>query len=176
MIVNPYWSLYKTLKESSLSDDQLLSLRKNLIWAYSWAIPSDESVLKIASYSPMIEVGAGTGYWAWLLAQAGAKVSAYDQSENSVPRWFDVDLGQSDILSGRRESSLFLCWPPYQTKMATEALHHFDGHRVIYIGEFRGRTADEEFHFKLETDFDLIQTVQIPCWPGFRDQIYVFER
>lgn len=45
---------------------------------YAWAIPSPEAIEVIASFGPVIEVGAGTGYWARRLWDAGCDVIATD--------------------------------------------------------------------------------------------------
>ena len=76
-IINPYFELYAAL--ASRPEALQLDLRKKLIWAYSWAIPSNEVILKIAQHSPLLEVGAGTGYWSWLLRQARADIIATDR-------------------------------------------------------------------------------------------------
>eukprot|EP00976_Prorocentrum_cordatum_P091331 1188484-Prorocentrum_minimum.AAC.2 len=47
---------------------------------YSWGVPSTEALEEVAHHSAngVVEMGAGTGYWAWLLRNMGVAVSAYD--------------------------------------------------------------------------------------------------
>lgn len=52
--------------------------RRVLSERFAWAVPTDEAILAIAELGPIVEIGAGTGYWAWLLEQAGAEVLAFD--------------------------------------------------------------------------------------------------
>lgn len=55
--------------------------RHNLVKRYSWAIPSPETIGWIVEKlqgRKVVEIGAGTGYWAWLLLQSGVDVNAYD--------------------------------------------------------------------------------------------------
>jgi hypothetical protein len=55
--------------------------RSTLVKKYSWAIPSPESIewiVKVLDGRPVVEIGAGTGYWAWLLTQAGVDIRCYD--------------------------------------------------------------------------------------------------
>lgn len=48
---------------------------------YAFAIPDDRAVSAIVRHAPkIVEVGAGTGYWARQLADAGADVVAYDHT------------------------------------------------------------------------------------------------
>lgn len=37
----------------------------SLMSKYSWAIPDDNSLNIIKEFSPLIELGAGNGYWSW---------------------------------------------------------------------------------------------------------------
>lgn len=58
--------------------------RKSLVEKYSWAIPSDSTLDFLVNFLKkrklkVVEVGAGTGYWAWQLAQNGIDVNAYDK-------------------------------------------------------------------------------------------------
>ena len=63
-LLNPYRDAHRALGANPPD-----GVRKPLIWAYAWAIPSDEAIHAIAELGPLLELGAGTGYWAWLLRQ-----------------------------------------------------------------------------------------------------------
>ena len=55
--------------------------RKSLVRRYAWAIPSTAAIKWIAERCPeIIEIGAGRGYWAMLLANAGVDILAFDQA------------------------------------------------------------------------------------------------
>lgn len=45
---------------------------------FSWAIPNKKAIDICSNYGPIVEVGAGTGYWAWLLRKQGVSVEALD--------------------------------------------------------------------------------------------------
>src|SRR3954471_21819338 len=45
---------------------------------YSFAIPSNEVLAALRALGPLVEVGAGAGYWARLLRDLGADVVATD--------------------------------------------------------------------------------------------------
>jgi hypothetical protein len=173
-ILNPYYDLYCSLQDQAPAFQ--LELRKKLIWAYSWAIPSEEILREIAQYSPILELGAGTGYWAWLLRQAGARVTAFDIEPQQPPRWCPIGLADHKIVREYPSHTLFLCWPPYENSMAIRSLRAFSGSQLIYIGEWEGRTADYEFHKILLTNWELVREIKIPNWPGFSDQVFVFRR
>ena len=163
-LINPYAELFELLSKQTA--EERLTLRKKLIWAYSWAVPSNEAISALAALGPLVELGAGTGYWAWLAAQAGADVVAYDRAAHSVPRWFDMREGGPAAAAAHGDRTLFLCWPPLEEAMAAEALEAFRGSRLAYAGEFRGRTADEAFHARLEREWALTRELELP---GGRD-------
>src|SRR5262249_51994941 len=56
--------------------------RQNLVRAYAWAVPDEEALRVCVKYSPLVEIGAGGGYWANLITQLGGKVHAYDDYQN----------------------------------------------------------------------------------------------
>lgn len=46
---------------------------------YAWAIPDERALQILASFSPLIEIGAGRGYWARLLRDQGVNILAFDK-------------------------------------------------------------------------------------------------
>ncbi len=178
-ILNPYFELTRTLFSSKIDPESLEASRKKLIWAYSWAIPTPEAIEKIAALSPLLELGAGTGYWGWLLRQAGARINCWDANPGAGPHWSEVEYGTPEMLSelpDLSERTLLLVWPPLDEPMAEQALMHFTGKHVIYIGEWRGRTGSSAFHDRLEREFQLDQSIELPRWPGFSDSIQIRSR
>ena len=93
-------------------------LRNDLASQYAWAVPTPEALQIIAKYQPLIEMGAGTGYWAYLLQQIGVDIEAYDIFPYSnrwcKRKWFNIKMGVPKILRWQSyKKNLFLCWPPY---------------------------------------------------------------
>ncbi|MBC7692575.1 MAG: hypothetical protein H7222_12500 [Methylotenera sp.] len=176
-LLNPYFNLYQALAHSSNTFEQLpAEIRKNLIWAYSWSIPTTEAILKLTEHSPLLEAGAGTGYWAWLCEQAGGQITAFDRNATAAPHWTAVHAGDASWIVRHPDKTLFLCWPPLDDRFAADCLTAYAGQWLFYVGEFRGRTADTAFHEHLEREFTLDSTVQLPCWPGFSDRLHLFRR
>lgn len=173
-ILNPYLDLYLELKDQPAEFQ--LSVRKKLIWAYAWAIPSHEAIQALREMSPLIEIGAGTGYWTWLLRQAGENVIALDKNPEAPPHWTLVERGNEESVQAHGDRTLFLCWPSYQEPMAVKALSNYTGSHVVYVGEWKGRTADDEFHRLLTDSFDLEREIPIPTWPGYSDRLFFFKR
>ncbi|MBL7713935.1 MAG: hypothetical protein JNL01_00620 [Bdellovibrionales bacterium] len=155
-------------------------LRKGLIWAYSWAVPSPEAIALIKSSVPrdsvIVEIGAGTGYWAWLLNQAGFNVQPYDQEPQQPPQWMPIFKGGPEVLARSPDATLFLCWPPLEGTMAEDAINHHQGKFLVYVGEGPGgRTGSDRFHALLDSKYEKIQKLELPRWPGFKDSLFIYQ-
>lgn len=154
--------------------------------AYSWAVPTQATIAKIASYSPLIEIGAGTGYWAMLLENTNADILAFDthpprpQNKNSYHKpwtYTTVRRGGPKMLEAHPARSLFLCWPPYDSPMAANCLARYEGDVLIYIGEGEGGcNADNRFFSELGKHWLEVETLDIPQWPRLHDQGVVYRR
>lgn len=167
--------------------------------AFSFAVPTDEALDLIASFGPVVEIGAGTGYWARLLADRGCDVVAYDLLGSAFDKWFpggqfgNVEKGSTDKAEEHADRTLLLVWPP-MSSMAADALRCYEsagGKRLIYVGEgYGGCTADDDF-FAMVGDHDYCsdepcqhgpptwretQTLAIPQWDGIHDYLGVYER
>ena len=110
-------------------------------------------ILRAAGTGPFVEMGAGSGWLAFLLRHAGAEVKAYDlqalDGATFVPGWrawpwsASVQTGSAEQLEAKTSaaSTLVLCWPDLGSLFANTCLEAFDlhgGRRVVYIGEGRG--------------------------------------
>ena len=147
--------------------------REYVVEHWAWAVPSDEAIGRLVRYSPIVEIGAGRGYWARLASEAGADVVAYD----SIPpkrRFFPVRRGGSNMARYHADRALFLCWPPYASPMASKCLANYAGSTVIFVGE--GCTGSSHFHDTLQRRWEIVEAIHIPQWFGLHDRMYVFRR
>ncbi len=160
-------------------------VRHDLTARYGWAIPSDEVIATIAALSPIVEVGAGNGYWAYLLAKAGADIVAYDRQPDGgnawFPKieqpWFPVQRGPASAAKAHADRTLLIVWPPYNTPMANTALRLYRGGRVVYVGEGSGGcNADPAFFSRLEREWLLTAECSIPQWEMIHDEVSIWER
>ncbi|WP_152611164.1 hypothetical protein [Amycolatopsis sp. MJM2582] len=135
--------------------------------AYAYAVPSPQTLKWVSGCvgsRPVVELGAGRGYWAAQLAAMRVSVVAYDVEPPDM-----TDNPSFPSASGQRDawhpvhnlenfaqhgwppgSTLFLCWPPgWGSEMASSALAEFekaDGDHLIFVGEPRGgKTGDNAF-------------------------------
>ncbi len=155
---------------------------------YAYAVPTNRAIEAMAAYSPLIEVGAGGGYWAWCLAAKGADIIVTDiAAPTDNPDWFARKEPWHEVLvmdgaeAVRIHSSraLFLCWPMYDTAMAHEALEAYiqaGGHTLIYVGESQGGcTGDDAFHELVEQALTEVNYVPLPQWYGLHDNLWIYQ-
>jgi hypothetical protein len=102
---------------------------------------------------------------------------SFDDDDDNEPRWTDVLIGKPKSLTKHCDRTLFLCWPPYRSRMASDCLRWHQSQRIIYVGEGSGgATGTDAFHARLIKDFEEIQTLAIPQWWGMHDWLWVYER
>jgi hypothetical protein len=160
-----------------------------MIERYAFAIPNDEAIAVLVALSPIVEIGAGRGYWASLLREAGADVLAFDTYPKKYGQgyngWWQPGKGEAwtTILRGGPEQAgrypdrtLFLCWPP-MSDMAARALRVYRGQAVAYVGEGgSGCTANSAFHTALERGWTVESEVTIPQWDAIHDYLTIYRR
>jgi len=186
---NPYWDIVapsvsehegrRVVNGGRPNGSTRLAFAQTILQAaYAYAIPSPETVEWVSQFCsglPIVEIGAGRGYWAAQLSSVCLAIDAYDveppdKIENiSFPRtagqlhvWHAVGDLDEVVARMNRESDhvLFLCWPPgWGNSMASEALASFEkagGERLVYIGEPKGgKTGDDAFFDALSTRWKL---------------------
>lgn len=178
---NYYLREFRELQaKDSFKMEQWFGKRGDLVETYSWAIPNDDAIEYIADLSPIVEIGAGNGYWSWLLRDEGAKVHAVDISP-AEETWTEVEQGDTSTLDRLRgDYTLLLCWPPYGEPMARDALEaHAEsgGTDVVYVGEGAGGcTGDDVFHEELERRYALMERIDIPSYVGIHDSVMHYKR
>jgi hypothetical protein len=218
--------------------------RVELSAKYSWAIPSPQTlrwILDRLEGRGIVEMGAGTGYWAQMLSLGGADVVAYDQAPpDQTPNWFhseqeefpsevsqeDVDayhakwgwlleqpvdgiplpeapvigdmvvtsrlvpdalreiyfpvqMGSVEKLADHPDRVLLLCWPPYNSTFAHDALQAYPGDTLIFIGEGPGGcTGDDSFFELLAAEWEEVedQFTDFVAWYGLNDYVTLYRR
>ncbi|MBS1722787.1 MAG: hypothetical protein JSS66_07385 [Armatimonadetes bacterium] len=206
LVQNPYLDAYKAVCTPALSaisavspviGDVLLTVntwqtRDRCLEQYGFAVPSQEAIELLATLSPLVEMGAGLGYWASLVEALGADIVAYDKYVNKRGKvklysstkygkpFLPVHKGTTEVLELHADRTLFMCWPPYDSPMASDTLQAYldhGGQTVVHVGEGPGGcTGDDRFFGLLEEHMEETQTLDIPRWPGIRDYLSVWRR
>lgn len=139
--------------------------RHELTHTFAWAIPTPGDIAWIKSTlagRDVVEIGAGTGYWASLLAQSGVDVAAFDKEPGgnsfcAEKQYHPVYEGGHECATRYPDRALMLCWPPYGGSVAADTLSAYAGDLLIYIGEGEsGCTADDNFFALLDREWELV--------------------
>lgn len=164
---------------------------QRLLERYAWAIPDARALKILQHYSPLIEIGAGRGYWSRLLSDMdNVDIVAFDRTVYDR-RWFDVQRGGPEVLSRSiaDERSLFLCYPDESNNLGLKCLRRYRGEVIVHVGELVttgtlsgypqapfGRTTSSEFTVELLESFHCILSASIPRFPFSKDCITVWKR
>jgi hypothetical protein len=188
---NPQLELMTLLLAAPAGEAGSLDLearRRELASLFAWAVPNTPALEALAARAPLVECGAGMGYWAALLRARGVDIVAYDAAppgpDNAFHRarrspWTEVARASSVAAARRhRDRTLLLCWPPYGEDAASyEVVRAYRGDTLVYIGEpDEGATGSARFRRELALNWTLAQTVALPRWPRLRDTLMVYRR
>lgn len=140
-------------------------------------VPTVQALQKLQHFvgsDTVLNINAGTGLWAGLMALHGISVTATDI--NPANGWFDIEqLSTVSSLLMYQHNVLFMVWPSDST--FTEALESFTGNKLVYIGECAGGyTMDDAFFRVLDDNYQLVNVVELPNWPGLSDKMYMFQK
>ncbi|WP_330233973.1 hypothetical protein OHA40_16870 [Nocardia sp. NBC_00508] len=199
---NPYWDIVgpsvgldgqrRVVNGGSSNGSVRLGFVQTILQsAYAYAIPSPETLNWAKTFSEgrtVVELGAGRGYWAGLLADVDVAVRAFDSeppdkvanasfpaAEGQRDAWYPVGGLDEFEAELNGDSVLFLCWPPgWGDPMASKALELFEtrrGRRLIYVGEPKGgKTGDDAFFDQLSNRWTLeSQDTQFVSWWNLAD-------
>lgn len=129
---------------------------------FSFSTPTEDALECLAKLGPLVELGAGTGYWAAMLARRGVNIVAFDIAPPSVDtatgnmpnyfferQFFPVLAGGPEVLKSQPHGrALLLVWPFHmdlhrkhlaQGQGTTEpwdarALRAFRGDVLVHVG------------------------------------------
>lgn len=153
-----------------------------LVRAYSEAIPTLEALRLLATLSPLVELGAGAGYWARLLRDRGTEIVAYDpvapESNDWTAKlhaWTEVRPGDAvTAITEHPDRVPFACWPPRPYGYMSDVLRTYCGTKIALItdGRFLGlEDHADPLYDVLESEWILDERVQLPHWPGRHDSL-----
>jgi hypothetical protein len=196
-ISNPYLKKIRELIDCNSVDGEeriasiLLSRRNDFVTEYSFTIPYYEVLKKISDYTPIVEIGAGSGYWAGCLNELGGDVIAYDSfppGEHTPWEWYKGNPWFDDswyhILEGDESSaalhperSLFMAWPMPMSPMAYNALYLYKqngGKTLIYIGDPNPASSGDEHFYELLSKHKEIVNMDLYSWPGISEKLMIY--
>lgn len=160
---------------------------------YSYSVLSKQILDLIAAHGPLVELGAGNGYNAWLLQQMGVETIALDafpveEGKNwffstsivGLPTtngksWTRIEKGDSSSVVNYTDYTLLMCWPPQNT-MAFKALSEYKGQKIIVIGE-KTCCASKAFYKKIAKEWKLLHTGLTGSWDAnHKEYLEIYSR
>lgn len=184
---NALWK--KIVNHSEFQGFEPYSIRTFCIHEYAFAVPSDPILKILKSYSPLIEMGAGSGYWAYLLTKLKCDIIPYDgyppskkspfgkKNEWFTREWMPIKKGFPKLLTSFTNRNLFLCWADYDTPFGYECVKNFKGKYALIITEGEGGCiGDDAFHRYLDKHYEELETHGIHNWYGIHDYLAIYKR
>lgn len=121
---------------------------------------------------------------------APSTVCPSNEYHGGAPGWAVVDTGDPELLQSLNAEAfpvLLLCYPPPSIRggndaravaacMGANALSKFSGQVLLYVGEVRGDTGSPQLEAMLQAGWDLVEAVDLPCFPSTANQLMVFVR
>ncbi|RKN61907.1 hypothetical protein D7231_32060 [Streptomyces klenkii] len=162
--------------------------RHHLTTRYAWSIPTPGDIRWIAEQlggRAVVEIGAGTGYWAWQMEQAGIGVAAYDPHpvahDNTYCKagpYSTVRRDDATAVKHHADRALLMVWPPYGARCAREALEMYEGDLFLYAGEGdSGCTADDAFYDLLAAEWEQTSAAERHVtWSGIHCRLRAYHR
>jgi hypothetical protein len=170
-------------------EDRNLNLRRrDLTSDYAWTITAPATVAFVAEHCGprVIDPLAGSGYWAWLLAQHGADVAASDLNPPNVAAnnwhrggvWTTVAARDAvEAVRGSAGRTLLLSWPPYDDPTGAKVIEAYAGDRIVYIGEGdSGCCGGDDMWELLRSGWHEVAEHRPVQWYGLHDWVTVYER
>jgi hypothetical protein len=163
---------------------ELATSRKAFTQAWGFSIPCAEAVAALRGLAPLVEVGAGTGYWAALLRAAGHDVVATDLHPKGRNTYGFEGGAHTDVegLAGAAavrkyaDRDIFCSWPSEGESWALGAAWALRPGRRLAIILNPGNTATPGLRRYLSTRFRKLATVSIPQFPGAADDLTIYEK
>lgn len=168
--------------------------REEHIHKYGFAVLNEAAIKALLPLAPLLEVGAGAGYWSYELKRAGADIIATDlYTENEeVPeggertresygfgdRWLPIEeLSATQAIKKYPERNLLCVWPSYQGSWSSKAVMAFKGEYLAYVGEGDGGcTGNDQMHAYLNSHYEEVSDIYIPQFYGIHDSLIIYKR
>lgn len=144
--------------------NRLVDKRVELAEEYAWAIPNESALEEIARHEPIIEIGAGIGYWSRLLQEMNCEILPMDTfPPGQGSGWTNIYYGSFSQLERFTGHTLFCCWIPQD--IVREEVLKYKPKKFLWVGEpikINGYAPTKE--------------IEIPQWNGFEDKLFVIKR
>lgn len=166
---NPFYEIYlaeglgrPAFELDKIEDDWFEKIRQ-LRRHYAYACPRDTNIQFLSQHGPLLEIGAGKGYWSHLIQLAGGDIVPTDIVKPKDNTWFDGNSTFTDVeifpstkaaVEAYPDRTIFLCWPHMDFRFA-DMLRAYESHghtTIWFVGESPGNACLSEYCW--EEDFE----------------------
>lgn len=132
----------------------------------SFARLTQPAIDVLLELSPLVDVGAGNGWWAKRLTELGADVIAIEPN-NPAHQCFPLVKADHRAIVNYGDRTLLMVWPTRHSEWATECAFLYQGDTVVYVGDpLYLWTASHTLPYVLrQKGFQRIRTISINSWP-----------
>ena len=164
-------------------------LRDAFISRFGFAVLTGRAISRLIGLvgedTRIVEVGAGSGYWASELQAEGLDVRATDPGD-MADMWAGLRPNEYGVVEGLTgveaveeygpDHTLMMVWPAMDSWPA-ETLEAYGGDRLILCGEDRdGCTGTDRLFDILEAGWNEVGRIGIPRFPRVFDSLTVWKR
>ena len=151
---------------------------------FGYGLPCREVVEAIANCGPLLEVGAGNGFWTYCLRRKGIDVIATDPKEAGMynrGQWIR-DLVEVDAIAAMNRfpgRNILLVWPHFESLWAVDVAQSMKaGQLLCYVGEGAfGCCAPNIFFLELaRSGFKMIYSHPSPSWVTTQDHLFIYQK
>lgn len=167
-------SRYHQTVSTTVSADYL-----SVVSQKSFARLTDEALDVLCALGPIVDVGAGNGWWDRELAQRGVDVTAVEPNRCRNEVFPRIRADHWEVVN-HPDRALLMIWPTKDATWPAQCVALYQGPTVAYIGDPAYRvTANPMLRQALKDGgFTLERRVRVGSWPhmGFTDMLMVWQR
>jgi hypothetical protein len=161
-------------------------VRRAFVANWGFSIPCAEAINVLHSLSPVVELGAGSGYWTALMRAAGADMVATDAVSEGSPGYnltagLHCEIEPLDGVAAVRaypNRNVFCSWPTEGDNWCADAAAAMQPGRYLgLISKGRGGNVGSDALFDLlDREFTPKGHIAIPQFPGCDDGLTFYQR
>jgi hypothetical protein len=172
------------IKPSSVLSIGLFRLRNQYIPEFGFCVPTPALVTRLSQIGPILEVGAGTGFLARLVQNAGGDLIATDKNPGEMSKsWCSIrKMSALEAVEAFPDRTLLSSWPSLNEDWLTQAADRLEtGQTLIMIGEYAGGCTGSDCLYDLLTEVftpapDVLEGADVWRFPAIHDTAQAFRR
>jgi hypothetical protein len=153
----------------------LYGLRDEAISEFGFGLPSRELIDALEQHQPIIEVGAGTGYFTALMRKRGIDVIGTDCGPGQrfcVGRYDPKQLSLQAKTAVRRyrDRTVFCSWPSLWHTWFRQALRAMQVGQKLIVIEEDACAEDSAWEYRDQAFEEIGKSIPLPAWPNLNDR------